>query len=610
MKTIYLKKSIFLLLSLVFSFCAFAESADVKIIDDKGKTIESKKVELQKNEDAIRLTIAKEDVENARMVRVYPSFTTAKVGENGFIVLANGMLTEFKPRENCEFTHYRPIMPISGIKTSDKAYLALVRGMQFDCAPIVSLKNGVYSLAYQFGLKRYKPYEDLIIDFYPINAKDATYSAMARKYRSIKLKTLKPLSERISGNKYLDYATNSLELRIRQGWKPAPSPVMDQNLQNEPKMYAKVPFDKVGEILDALKEKGVEKAQVCLVGWNRMGHDGRYPQIFPVEPKLGGETKLRELIKKAKSNGYQIVCHTNPTSAYPVSELWDKHFVAKKKDGSAWERPIKQPWSGGRSYFMCMKTSFEQFAKKDFPKMRDLGFEGLHYLDVVSIVEPQICYDPNHKLNSHESAKYCNELMKLAKETFGGAQSEGGYDHVAENTDFALYITFNMLGKQPKIVDKVVPIWQLVYHGIIMSNPSSETVNYTAKDKKTIMKNLEFGARPTFYMYSAFFEAGKKKNWMGDIDIKCATKEEFNHAIECIAKGYEDVKKYSYLQTQFFEEHSEIAKDVIKCVYSDGSEFIFNYAQSPFIYNGKTIPSMDFKLFKPKSFWDKLLGIF
>ena len=56
----------------------------------------------------------------------------------------------------------------------------------------------------------------------------------------------------------------------------------------------------MGDILDEVKRQGVERAEVCLVGWNQKGHDGRFPELFPVEEQLGGEDKLRKLIKNLK----------------------------------------------------------------------------------------------------------------------------------------------------------------------------------------------------------------------------------------------------------------------------------------------------------------------
>ncbi len=598
------------LLFVVLSFAQIAGAESVKVQMFSGKhLVKEQNMQLVMVGKFLRATIAADSLKGIDKVKIAADFATAKVGEDGYMVLSDGKLCMFTAKKDASLSDVRPVMPIAGIKKGSSAYLAIVNGMRFDCVPTITLKNGVYSLFHTFDLSRYAPYEDLVIDYQKLGGKDANYSGMGRAYRAFKLKRtpeLKPLRERIKNSPELAYAVGSAEVRIRQGWKPAPSPVMDQSLQNEPQMIAKVSFERVGEIVDAVKARGIDNAQFCLVGWNRMGHDGRYPQIFPVEEKLGGEKKLRALIKKAQNAGFQMVGHTNPTSCYPVSELWSESYVAKTKDGKPWERPIKEPWSGGRSFFMCPKTAYSQFAPTDFVKMRDLGFRGLEYLDVVSIVPPQICYDKKHYADAKTSALYCKRIMKLCREIFGGAQSEGGFDHVAEYNDFALYTGIGLFKKSP-LADKVVPLWQIVYHGIVLSNPSSETVNYTVKDARTALKTFEFGGRPTLYVYSAFFEKGKKANWMGDQDLKCATQKEFDTLVDAVAKACADAKTFAALQLEFMESHDEIAPDIFRCRYSDGSEVVFNYGRLSFIHNGKNVRPMSYVIFKPKK---SALGVF
>lgn len=581
----------------------FAENAEIKTFARGGK-ISAQTVELAESPHAgfLRLKIPASSLGEIDKVEVRADFFSAKVGDDGYIVLSDGKLCTFAKKKSASLTDLRPVMPICGIKRADTAYLAVVGGMQFDFTNTITLKNGVYELCHTFDLSRGAPYEDIIIDYKKLVGRNANYSGIGRAYRAFKLQTtpeLKPLRERAAKSPELAYAARSAEVRLRQGWKPAPSPVMDQTLQNEPPMYAKIPFEKVGEIVDAVKARGIDNVQVCLVGWNRMGHDGRYPQIFPVEEKLGGEKQLRALIEKTQRAGFQIVGHTNPTSCYPVSELWDESFIAKTKDGKLWERPIKEPWSGGRSFYMCMQTAYERFAVSDFPKMRKLGFRGLEYLDVVSIVPPQICYDTRHYTNAAKSALYCKKLMKLARENFGGAQSEGGFDHVAEYNDFALYTGIGLF-KKTRLVDRVVPLWQIVYHGITLSNPSSDTVNYPVKDARTALKVFEFGGRPTLYVYSAFFEKGKKANWMGDADLRCGDKREFDTLIDAVATAAADARKFAELQFEFLESHDEIAPDVFMCVYSDGTQAVFNYSAAKFAHRGKEIAPLSYALFPSK----------
>ena len=97
-----------------------------------------------------------------------------------------------------------------------------------------------------------------------------------------------------------------------------PSPVEFQTPYNEPPVHAAVTFDRCGDIVREFKRQGVNHAEICLVGWNKGGHDGAYPQLFPVEPALGGEKKLRDFIALSNREGFQTVCHTCFYSAYTI----------------------------------------------------------------------------------------------------------------------------------------------------------------------------------------------------------------------------------------------------------------------------------------------------
>lgn len=82
----------------------------------------------------------------------------------------------------------------------------------------------------------------------------------------------------------------------------------------------------------------------------------------------------------------------------------------------------------------------------------------------------------------------------------------------------ALYTSwYPALGMASKAVDRLVPLWQLVYHGIILSNPfyatidayyersgknysdSMQRVTYLDNAATRILKLHEFGGRPIFY---------------------------------------------------------------------------------------------------------------
>ena len=574
-----------------------ADNVELKFFGKDGSVVE-KKVELAELGGGVeRLVVPIRDIPvDCKRLEVHHQYANAKKGDEGYWVFPNGMMGTFR-LDNGKYSLGRSPLQVQGVKTKAKTFAAVVKGMKYEYSMEVVADKGNYKIFPSFNIAQmgFAPYEDIVIDYYTLKGDDANYSGMARAYRKSQLESgaVKPIKERMKKQPYLEYASKAPEIRIRQAWKPAPPKIEFQTVENEPKVGVYVTFDRVGEIIDELKSKGVEKAELCLVGWNVSGHDGRYPQLFPVEPLLGGEAKLRALIKKAKDAGYLIVCHTNSTDCYTIADTFSDYITCKDVSGNP---QMGGKWSGGKMFKLCAQVSWDNYARKDLPKVRDLGFFGLHYIDVVSCVKPYDCHDHMHPLNRAQYAEYMNRIMALARDTFGGAASEGPFDHVAGNLDYALYISFNVMGKQPALVDRVVPLWQIVYNGIILSNPSAETTNYSIKDAKTRLKQIEFGGRPAFYYHSAFM--GNGRNWMGNTDLRCQTQQELKASGDAIKAACDEFAKLSHLQLEFMDFHDEIAPNVFITRWANGDEIVSNYSDKPYTFKGKTVKPLAYEFFK------------
>lgn len=535
-------------------------------------------------------------------ITIQPDFARAAVGEGGYYITPDGFLGTFR-LQNGSYTvsgpggfYGRNFMPIFGMKNPRATFVAIVATMRFEYDLIVRAKDGAYSIAPRFLVAGFVPPDDITVHYHLLSGKDADYAGMARAYRNHQLArgVCAPIKERMRTQPALAYAATSIEVRIRQGWKPAPSSVLEQTPETEPPMRVAVTFDRVGDILDAFGKAGVKRAEICLVGWNQKGHDGRWPQIFPVEETLGGEARLRSLIKKARRMGYQIVGHTNSSDGYSIADCWDPDLAVKRADGTPFSNAV---WSGGKTYALCPQRSFERFYPQDIQKVADLGFRGLHYIDVITILQPPRCHDPRHPCSSKDSAIWFDRILQACKDHIGGVASEGAFDFACGNLDYVLYVYFNGLsGKRNPLHDRLIPIWQLVYNGIILSNPFTETVNATTKDAITQLKLVEFNGRPIFYFYSQF--KADNKNWMGSTDLRCATDEELTEATGFLKKGYDAFEALAPLQLEFMEQHEQVADDVFRTAFSDGSEIITNYGAGPFSYKGKAVPSMRYALFK------------
>lgn len=528
-------------------------------------------------------------------VTVLPDFASAHTGEEGYFVMPNGELGTFHEQNGVRTARNYMPMPVFCMKNPRATFVAIVTGMPYDFTLVTRAKDGVYTIVPRFELASRPAYDDIAVEYHLLSGDQADYSGMARAYRARQLarKACVPLKERIKNCPELDYAAKSLMVRIRQGWKPMPTPVETQTPATEPPMKVAVSFDRVGEILDEFKRQGIERAEICLVGWNHKGHDGRFPQLFPVEERLGGEAGLRRLIKKAQAMGFQIVCHTNSSDAYMVADTWDAEYVIKRPDGSLSTHAV---YSGGRMFNVCPQRAFERFAPKDLRSIADLGFRGLHFIDVVTVVQPRDCYDPRHPLNRNQGAMWVGKLLGEARTVFGGSASEGGHDFCCGQLDYALYASI-VPPKPHPMVDRFVPFWQLVYHGIILSNPFPPTCNYTVKDAATRLMLIEFGGRPLFYFYSNYRD--NNDAWMGKEDLTCADAAALKASVAKIKEGYDEFNALSHLQTEFMERHEALDSEVYRTVFSNGSEIVCNYRNEAFVYKGQTVAPMRYILVKP-----------
>ena len=556
------------------------------IID--GKQVECAEVTTYKDRTVIRYK--KELFASAKEnVQILKNAFAVKVGEEGFFLGGNyfmrysAFLTYFKERADFCYKEHIYLMKVFGYNHGGNAFIGVMTGMPSDASVTVEKEGDTYRLYLQYDLKRTSIYEDIVIELLNVDA-SLGYVGMAKRYRKYQYEErgIIPLTQKIKERPVLDYIKDSIEIRIRQGWKPAPPTVLEQTLENEPEMKVVTTFERVKDLVDEMKRQGVEKAEICLVGWNVKGHDGRWPDAFPVEPELGGEEKLKELISYAQANGYKIVCHSNSTDCYHISKKWRGGYMCSlQKSGE--NRKCAQPWSGGNMYSVCPQIAYENTVEM-LPKIKELGFEGTHYIDVITINQPNPCFSDKHPVNTREAIEYYNKIGKLSQELFGAYSSEGSFDDYAPCLDVGLYVQFGLHKREG--LDEGVPFWEITYHGSIMANQSNLTVNYTIKSPLERVQEMEYNARPTFYINSKFYSG---KAVCGEDDLIIGNDDDLKTTVSHLKRGYDEYKKLAHLQTEFIEDFEKFTEEVHKITYSNGTVIYANYSNEDYVLPCGTI---------------------
>ncbi len=608
------KNFITILMSIMLSAVSIFAVDKVDVIKkSSGKIVSKETIKLQTTDDgAKRLVIKKESISNdIDCLDIYPSSAKAKKGDFGYFIFARGEYINFT-RDKFNIVRPRSVMPIFGAKVPQETFVGIAKTMIGEYSMHGFATNGKYKMFMRFQPKKICGgiYEDIVVDFYTLTGNDANYSGMGRKYREIRLrnKEIIPIRERIKTNKHLAQSWDRVLARLVVcGVMPTPK---KDNLffkKCQP-IQVMATFDKQKEIIKAIKDAGIKEATLVLPGWQRGGFNGNCPDIFPIPEEFGGEAKLRELIKYAKDEGYPLTPNADHTCAYYSANMWDEDFINKRADGSLCSMGI---FGGGRMHYICLKRSWELFIKKQMHQIKDLGFDGSYYIDVFSARPPDACYDKNHFATRKEIAKVQNEILSYARNLFGTAYCEAGYDHCIQSFEGANYTSgmdysqeYRLIEQgKPRIFDGIYPLWEIVYHGTLLSTPGRTTQNNVLECffKKDIYKD-DAGYDPWRPLPKGWLESEKFKNKMLRLvewgarpaiyDLTIATVPE----LKAIYEFYEG---YKHLQLEFMDSHEEVAKGVFLVKYSDGSEIVVNYNSTPYTHKNEVVSAKSYKLFRP-----------
>ncbi len=588
---------------------AFADVAQLRIAwgeADNPEREELRSLELERiGSSHFRAVVRKSDIPaDATTVSIVVPFMTARRGDEGWWMQARGTYGKFDKADG-RYVVRRQLMPVFAVKKGKEVWYAHVKTWRFNYDFVTTAKNGEYETYARFrcdNVRRFfrEYYDDIVVEFRRLDGIDADYNGVAHAYRRHQLDSgaVRTIKDRLTPE--LDYLCDAIVVRI-QTHAAKPIPETSDGIKKkffkvgeELPVVVHMPFGVTEEFMQALKDAGIDKLSICSAGWQNGGYDGRVPGHFPICAEAGGADAFGRLVAKAKELGFQFALHAANTDGYMCSRLWDEDWVCKFADGRFYEGGL---WAGGQCYWVCQQCAWERWLPDEMRRMAALGIRGPHYIDVYSATYPIPCGDPKHLCTPEKTAEYQNRILAYGKELMGGAASESGYDHVAGNIDYINYIERDLKllheGRHNKLVSGVHPLWELVYHGIILYTSDRLTQNHTrgkclykleksgdprwmegdgVEDPYVALKIIEFGGRPIFYTYKFADVPRIKKAWDEFVPVR-------------------------HLQRELMTSHREIATGVFETCYDDGSRTVCNYRAEPFVVCGKTIPSMGYVLF-------------
>lgn len=405
------------------------------------------------------------------------------------------------------------------------------------------------------------------------SSSDGNWDAFARAYRSdlrseSRLPTWQEKAE--SSAEFRNYSDSFL-MKIFQGHK-------DITPDGSGTYRSCTTFGEAKSLLQELQRDGIATITAEMVGWNYEGHDGRYPQRFPVNEAAGGEALFRDLISWGKSNGVCISVHDNCYDSYPTADCFDRDDLVVLSDGHVW-RNI--PWAGGHAYKIC-PLRMRKYLEPHYARMRDLGISGHYYLDALGAFYP--CESPDHPADRETFIRAVRDALLYTRETFGTMNVEvplAPYFDSIDGTyiDDNCYFLDAFSDFRKQWIDAVVPFLPIVLHNGIRYQRSSGGKTGLARS----LHDLAWGAMP-FIEVAARPHAGAHK---------IPTYRDLREY--ALSSWQLSCGKYRDRISQDLDRVSMIEPGLFVSDYRDGVSIMINANDTPRTHDGVDLPPLSEK---------------
>ncbi len=539
-----------------------------------------------------------------KTIQFMPGFVKGRENDGSEIILPvdNGILCRTKQKIRAKYLIplFYPFtyptlcnMPLFGIvhKNAD-AVAAIVEGGAFDATLLVMTSwEGVYSVDVVFSIRDFKDEkpvgEDMSIRYKLLKGEDASWEGIGRYYRqyNLNVRKLPALKDKMKNNPALEYAAKAVCLRCRMGVKQLPTPILEQTPENQPPLKVYMTFKDIRKIIDEFVKQGVGPTEICLVGWNYSGHDGAFPQLFPVEEKFGGMKELRKIVEYSHKQGYPLSLYDNYHDAYSLADTFNPEYIVLQHDGTR----VKGPrYAGGQSYILCGRCAYEKYAVKSIKQTAALGIRGTYYIDEITGFAPRKCYDPRHPLSRRDNITWWKKIMKEAQGYFGSSHSEGGRDWAFPETDRVYCVSARPDTSAPYI-DEHIPLYQIVYHGSVIYNTFRSAVN-TFTGNNTYLLNISYGGMPIVYYHHIHNPAWSSTEGIAH-DLTYGGPEKTMEDTALIKHMTDDILRISHLMTEFIEHYIRHSPELTETVFSNGESIYANFSDIPYEFYSDAVES-------------------
>lgn len=294
------------------------------------------------------------------------------------------------------------------------------------------------------------------------------YVELAKRYRRhvVENGRFVSLKEKIARSPLVARLIGSPVLHTQTTWHCEPESIYFDK-QDASKNDTCTTFDQTAERLRQLHSMGVERIYLHLDGWGYRGYDNLHPDIVPPSPIAGEWGGMRRLGDVCEELGYVFAIHDQYRDYYTKAASYCDRHAVYDENGNV----IKEAtWPGGEAALLCASLA-PAAVKRNYRALLEHGVKVRGaYLDVFSVVTPDECYNPEHRMTRTQCLKYQSEAFGAVRSLLGIVSSEEPTDGAVADLDIVHHGPYaldpNSGGGPAKGIP--IPLFNLVYHDSIV----------------------------------------------------------------------------------------------------------------------------------------------
>ncbi|CAN7549499.1 DUF5696 domain-containing protein [Paenibacillus sp. LjRoot56] len=485
------------------------------------------------------------------------------------------------------------VMPVFGMKTGSKGFVAIVHDGD-EYANIVAAPAGVLSnynwvttqmnfrssflqftsrntnVPDSWGYIDYNRDEvfgsDRIVRYYLLDSQKSDYVGMAQTYRNYLIKE--------KGAKPVTVTNPNIPMHVDFIGGDQEDGLVTSRYLNL------TTTDDATHMVNTLHEKGIANMSLTFKGWQKGGYSA-FGNTFPVDSRIGGDKGMKAFIDNAHSYGIPVYLEAeyalNNTGASGFDEKYHAivNLAGRNQSVSALYNREQTP---AVSYKFA-----EEMVKKDLTHYKTMGVDGI----AVNILGQSLFSDYNSGFGStRDNARDVQErILKTIKDSLGSVEGKSANLYALPQMKYIQSLVYDH--SYDLFTDEAVPFVQIATHGLV--GYSSEYVNNRQEDVHDFLRDIEYGAEPSFV-----FTQAESKKYVNSFGIRYYNT--YFPYWETFA--VDQYKRYNEalgnVQDQFIVNHKTIAPNVKETTYENGTRIIVNYNLEPYRIGDLDVPAQNF----------------